>query len=174
KEVSRLGHEGDVVEVRDGYARNYLIPRGLAMPATRGGLRDLELRRSAIQKRLMQRREYAERVAEQLQTEPLVIGVLVGERGRLHGRVTPAQIADAIREKWGVEVDRRDIELREPVKAIGDYVVRLRLFRDVAAQITLQVRPIEEVEAAVAKSPQTKSEAAERVAPGAEENAREA
>ena len=147
REVERLGHEGDVVEVRDGYARNYLIPRGLATPATPGALRDLELRRSAIDRRLMQKREAALRVAEELQAEPLVMGVLVGERGRLHGRVTTTQIAQAIRDKWGVTVDRRDIEVREAVKAVGDYEIRVRLFKDVVANVTLQVRPEEELEA---------------------------
>ena len=173
KEVERLGHEGDVVEVRDGYARNFLIPRGLATPATPGALRDLELRRSAIDRRLMQRREAALRVAEELQAEPLVIGVVVGERGRLHGRVTTTQIAEAIRDKWGVSVDRRDIEVREAIKAVGDYELRVRLFRDVVANITLQVRPIEELEggaeAEAEKAEVVETEQAEAEAEAAEE-----
>ncbi len=167
KEVERLGHEGDVVEVRDGYARNFLIPRGLATPATPGALRDLELRRSAIDRRLMQKREAALRVAEELAAEPLVLGVVVGERGRLHGRVTTAQIAEAIRDKWGVSVDRRDIEVREAIKAVGDYELRVRLFKDVVATVTLQVRSLEEleggeeVEAEAAEAAPEQAEAAE-------------
>jgi large subunit ribosomal protein L9 len=141
-DLERLGHEGEVVEVRDGYARNYLFPRGLARPATPGALRDVQLRRSAIERRLAQRRAAAESIAAQMSQEPVIIGVMVGERGRLHGRVTTAQIAQALQEKWGLVVDRRDIELREPIKAVGDYLISARLFPGVTAEVLLRVCPL--------------------------------
>lgn len=141
-DVERLGHEGEVVEVRDGYARNYLIPRGLAAKATPGALRDLELRREAIEKRHLGRREAAKAAAERIKDQPITIQVMVGERGRLHGRVTTAQLAQALYEQLGISVDRRDIELHEPIRAIGDYLISARLFSDVVVNVPVRVRPL--------------------------------
>jgi len=151
-DIERLGHEGDVVEVRDGYARNYLIPRGLATKATPGALRDLELRRDAIEKRHLGRREAARAVAERIKDQPIVIEVMVGERGRLHGRVTTAQLAQALHDQLGISVDRRNIELHEPIRAIGDYLVTARLFADVVVNVPVHVRPIEAGEQEAAPS----------------------
>ncbi|MCX7599212.1 MAG: 50S ribosomal protein L9 [Armatimonadetes bacterium] len=141
-DVERVGHEGDVVEVRDGYARNYLIPRGLATKATPGALRDLELRRDAIDKRHLQRREAAAAVAERVKDRPITLEVVVGERGRLHGRVTTAQLAQVLRDQFGITVDRRNIELHEPIRAVGDYLISVRLFSDVVVNLQVQVRPL--------------------------------
>jgi len=141
KDVERLGHEGDVVDVRDGYARNYLLPRGLATQATAGALRDLELRRDAIERRNMQKRETAMAVAEKIKDQPVVIERMVGDRGRLHGRVTTTQIAEAISQQLQISVDRRDLELHEPIKAVGDYTVTARLFKDVVVDLTVRVQP---------------------------------
>ncbi len=138
-DVERLGHEGDIVEVRSGYGRNYLIPRGLASPATRGALRDLELRRDSIERRNLEKRETALSVAERVKDRPLVIRRMVGDRGRLHGRVTTTQIAEAIAEQLHIAVDRRDIQLREAIKSVGDYVISVRLFKDVVVDLTVRV-----------------------------------
>lgn len=160
-DVERLGHEGDVVEVRDGYARNYLIPRGLAAKATPGALRDLELRREAIEKRHFGRREAAKAAAERIKDQPITIQVMVGERGRLHGRVTTAQLAQALYEQLGISVDRRDIELHEPIRAVGDYLISARLFSDVVVNVPVQVRPLEakEQETASGGPPEAAAEA---------------
>lgn len=169
-DVERLGHEGDIVEVRDGYARNYLIPRGLATRATKGALRDLELRREAIERRNLQKREAALAVAERVREQTVIIEAMVGERGRLHGRVTTMQIAQALQDQLGINVDRRDIQLREPIKAAGDYVISAQLFKDVVVDIALRVVPMgaEEEEAEVEEIDETPA------AEGTEEPAEEA
>ncbi len=160
-DVERLGHEGDIVEVRGGYGRNFLLPRGMAAPATPGALRDLELRRGAIEGRNLEKREAALAVAERVQGRPIVIRRMVGDRGRLHGRVTTTQIAEAIAEQMRLPVDRRDIQLREPIKAVGDYVISARLFRDVSVDLTVRVASLayEEGDALDAQAP-TAAEAA--------------
>ena len=169
-DVERLGHEGDIVEVRDGYARNYLIPRGLATPATKGALRDLELRRDAIERRNLQKREAALAVAERIKEQTLVIKAMVGERGRLHGRVTTTQIAQALQEQLGVSVDRRDIQLREPIKTLGDYVISARLFKDVVVDVPLRVVSVLEAEeAAEEQAPEEVEEEAAAEAEQAEQ-----
>lgn len=159
-DVERLGHEGDIVEVRKGYGRNYLLPRGMATPATPGALRDLELRREAIERRNLEKREAALAVADSIQGRPIVIRRMVGERGRLHGRVTTTQIAEAIAEQMRLPVDRRDIHLREPIKAVGDYVISARLFRDVAVDLTVRVAPLASEEEDAAAHVPTSAEAA--------------
>lgn len=163
-DVERVGHEGDVVEVRDGYARNYLIPRGLATKATPGALRDLELRRDAIDKRHLQRREAALAVAERIKDQPITMRVMVGDRGRLHGRVTTAQLAQLLQAQFGITVDRRNIELHEPIRAVGDYLISVRLFSDVVANVQVQVRPL----VAEAEEAQTVTGAPEKVVAEAE------
>ena len=144
RDIDPLGHEGDVVEVRDGYARNFLIPRAVAVKASEGALRDLALRRSAIDKRTMQRREAALAVADTVKGQPIVIRVMVGDRGRLHGRVTTTQLAHHLQEQLRITVDRRNLELREPIKAVGDYTITARLYTDVIVTIPVHVRGIGE------------------------------
>jgi large subunit ribosomal protein L9 len=159
-DVDRLGHEGDVVEVRAGHARNLLIPRGLAAKATPGALRDLQLRRSAIDRRHLDRREAAQAVAARIKDKPVTIGVMVGERGRLHGRVTTTQLAQAVQEQLGVTVDRRNIELHEAIKAVGDYVITARLFSDVQVNVPVRVRPLGLEEAEEVEEPEPQGLAA--------------
>jgi large subunit ribosomal protein L9 len=151
RDIEPLGHEGDVVEVRDGYARNFLIPRAVAVKASDGALRDLALRRSAIDKRRLQRRDAALAVADTVKGQPIVIRVMVGDRGRLHGRVTTTQLAHHLQEQLRITVDRRNLELREPIKAVGDYTITARLYTDVIVTIPVHVRPIGEEEAPAAE-----------------------
>lgn len=179
-DFDRLGHEGDLVDVRDGYARNFLIPRGLATKATPGALRDLELRRSAIEKRHMDRRADAQKVADSLQDKPVLLEVMTGERGRLHGRVTTTQLSQALHEQLGVSVDRRNIELPEPIRAVGDYLITARLFSDVTVSVPVRVRPLggeeaeeEEQEEAVLEPAAGEVEAPAEAAVEAEEAAPE-
>jgi large subunit ribosomal protein L9 len=153
KDIEPLGHEGDVVEVRDGYARNFLIPRGVAVKATDGALRDLDLRRSAIDKRRLQHRAAALAVAETVKDQPVLIEVMVGDRGRLHGRVTTTHLAHVLQEQLGITVDRRNIELREAIKAVGDYLISARLYTDVVVHVPVHVRPLGGEEVTAAEAP---------------------
>ncbi len=144
EDVDRVAHEGDVTEVADGFARNYLIPNNLAVRATEGALKELEQRRRAIEKRQETKREGAEKLAEKLGQETIVIEAPVGEGGRLHGRVTTRMIADAAAEQLEYEIDRRDIDIPEPISETGKYLVTAELYRDIQAQLPIEVIPDEE------------------------------
>ncbi len=138
-DVEALGHEGDVVRVADGYGRNYLIPRELAVPATRGAKRQLELRRGSIAKREVGKADKAGELAEQLRAEPLQILAKGGTQGRLHGSVTTQQIADALAEQKDFEIDRRRITLAQSIREVGDYLITAQLYKGVDVQLAVTV-----------------------------------
>ena len=140
-DIERVGHEGDVLKVADGYARNYLIPRKLAVLADRGTLKDLEQRKGAIARRDTEKRDAAQALAEQLRDKVVVVKHVTGEGTKLHGTVTTAQIAAAVNEQLELKLDRRDLELAEPIREVGDYLVSARLYKDVHAQLPVRVVP---------------------------------
>ncbi len=131
KDVPTLGRAGDVREVKDGYARNYLLPRGLAAPATEGRLQNLARTREAAEQR--QARQVREASVLKTQLESLVVEVhaKAGEDGRLFGSVTAQDIAEAISRK-GIEVSKKQVEVPEPLKATGFYRIPVRLHQDTA------------------------------------------
>ena len=139
QEVSGLGTPGDVVEVKDGYGRNYLLPQGFAIPWTRGGEKQIALIKRARSTREIRDLGHANEVKDQLETLAVKMSVRAGDGGRLYGSITPAEIVDAVRRAGGPELDRRRIELPGHVKAVGDYKVRVKLHPDVAANFTLTV-----------------------------------
>jgi len=140
-DVESLGHEGDVVRVTDGYARNFLIPRKLAVRATKPARAELERRRGAIAVREAQKAEAAKELAGELHQHPLVIAAKSGEGGKLHGTVTTQQIADALAAQRGLALDRRRIQLLEPIRETGDYLVAAELYKGVKGQLTIRVVP---------------------------------
>ncbi len=146
QDVDRVAHEGEVAEVADGYARNFLIPRGFAVKATKGALRELEERRSAIERRDEDKRKKAHELAEDLSEMAVVVKATAGEGERLHGQVTAQQIADAALEQLDIAMDRRDIDIPEPIRRIGDYLISARLYKDVAVQLQVSVVPDRETE----------------------------
>lgn len=139
QDVEALGHEGDIVRVADGHARNYLIPRKLATEATKAARGQLERRRGSIARREEQKAGKAQVLADELHQNPLVIEAKGGEGGRLHGTITAQQISQALAEQTGIEVDRRRIELVEPIREVGDYLVTAQLYKGVKAQLTITV-----------------------------------
>jgi len=139
QDVDRVAHEGDLAEVADGYARNFLIPRGLAVKATKGALRELEERRSAIERRDAEKRQKADQLAEDLSERAVIVKATAGEGQRLHGQVTAQQIADAALEQLDIAIDRRDIDIPEPIRRTGDYLIGAQLYKDVAVQLQLSV-----------------------------------
>jgi large subunit ribosomal protein L9 len=141
QEVAGVGSAGDVAEVKDGYARNYLIPRGYAMRWTRGSQSQVESLRKARQVRAIRDHDTATDVAARLAETPIVLTARAGEGGRLFGAVTPADIAEAITATTGVELDRRRVEVSAPIKALGKHGVRVRLHADVVADVVLDVQP---------------------------------
>lgn len=178
EDIPRVGHEGDVIDVADGYLRNYLEPRGLAAPATRGALRDLENRRRSIERRDEVKREHAQKQVEELQDKRIVVRAPTGEGGRLHGSVTTGQIAEAAEQQLRVVVDRRDIDIPEPIRETGDYLITAQIYKNVEAQLPVRVialdeedeRSIEEIleEAAEQFIAETEDEEAEESEEGAE------
>lgn len=143
KNVDKLGEEGEVVEVKPGYGRNYLIPQGLARMATEGVLKQhREERRQQARKRA-HKRESAEEVAEEIESIEVEIAARVGEGERIFGTVTTQQIAQEL-SKQGFDVDRRGIELHEDIRRLGVYHATVNLHGDVEADLTIQVVPEEE------------------------------
>jgi large subunit ribosomal protein L9 len=138
--VEKLGEPGDVADVADGYARNYLIPRGLAIKASRGAAKQAELLKRTHQAKLSQRKGEYEAIASKLiASGPLTIAARAGEEGRLFGSVTAADIAEAVQAQAGVSVDRRDVHLSEPIRSVGTHEVRVKLFHEVEPILTVEV-----------------------------------
>ena len=138
QEVAGLGGPGDVVEVKDGYGRNYLVPRGLAIVWTRGGEKTIESIKKARDARSVRDEEHAAEVKAKLEGSTYAVKVRAGEGGRLFGAVTTAEIANAITEAGG-EVDKRTIVVGNPIKSLGAHTVTVRLHDDVEAEVSLNV-----------------------------------
>ena len=139
QEVTGLGTPGDVVEVKDGYGRNYLVPRGLAVTWTKGGEKQVASIRKARTAREFASLEEAQRVRDSLEAKPVRLPVKAGASGRLFGAVTPADVASAIAQAGGTQVDRRKVELTQPIKNLGDYTVHVRLHPEVQAKVAVTV-----------------------------------
>lgn len=138
EDIDNLGARGEIVRVKAGYARNYLLPRNLAVEATSNNLRQIEGERAALAKREAKDRSSAELQAEALRGLKLKFERRVGEAGVLYGSVTSMDIAHELKEQ-GYEIDRRRIVLREPIKRFGSYEVPVRLHRDVTVQLPVSV-----------------------------------
>ncbi|QPP07651.1 50S ribosomal protein L9 [Streptomyces bathyalis] len=138
-EVSGLGAAGDVVEVRDGYARNYLIPRRVAIRWTKGGEKDVEQIRRARKIHEIATIEQANEIKTRIEGANVRLKVRAGDQGRLFGSVTPADIAGAVKEAGGPEIDKRRIEVGAPIKTLGSHQVSVRLHAEVAAKIDIEV-----------------------------------
>ena len=141
KSVDKLGVPGDVVDVADGYARNYLMPRGLAVKASRGGVKHVESLKRAHATRVSQAQAEAQHVADRLTASSIKVKARVGEEGRLFGSVTAAEVADEIGRQTGVKVDRREVHLDEPIRSVGVHEVKVHLFADVDPLVPVEVEP---------------------------------
>ena len=139
--IDNLGKRGEIVKVADGYARNYLLPRKLALPATAGNKKHVEREHRIAEVREAQEKGQAEALAARLASVEITIERRVGETDQLYGSVTTSDIGESLKQK-GFEVDRRKLILPEPIKAIGDYEVPLKLHREVT--VPLKVRVVKE------------------------------
>jgi large subunit ribosomal protein L9 len=139
QEVTGLGTPGDVVEVKDGYARNYLLPRGLAVAWTKGGEKQVASIRAARRSREIKTFDDAKQVQALLEARPVRLTAKAGANGRLFGAITPADVAEAVVKIGGPQVDRRKVELQQAIKTVGDYTVHVRLHPDVQAKVAVQV-----------------------------------
>jgi large subunit ribosomal protein L9 len=139
KTVERLGDPGDVADVADGYARNFLIPRGLAVRAEKGAVRHAESLKRAHQSRTKAQKGEFEAIAARIIQTSVVVTARAGEEGKLFGSVTAADIAEALSAETGVAVDRRDIHLDEPIRSVGTHEVTVHLHAEVDPVITVDV-----------------------------------
>ena len=138
EDIDELGGRGEIVKVRAGYARNYLLPQGLATLATKGNVKQIEQERSALLKKAAVERATAEGQKEQMGVIELSFERQAGEHGTLFGSVTSMDIAEALQAK-GYEIDRRKIVLRQPIKETGEYTVKVKLHRDVLLDVPIHV-----------------------------------
>ncbi len=143
-DVDKLGRKGDIVTVADGYARNFLVPKGLALAATKGSLRQAEQMRKAREEREQRAPEEAAKKVAHLGAAPVYISARAGEEGRLFGSVTKADIARAIEDQLEESIDRHDVLLEDPIRRLGSYQVEVRLHAEVTALVTVEVIAHEE------------------------------
>ena len=167
-EIKGKGGEGDVIDVAQGYAENYLFPKKLAVAATKGNLKQLEERRNNIAKREAVRIENANALKETLEGKQVTVDATVGDEGILFGSVTAAMIADAIKDQLDVEIDRKRVELGKPIKVAGAHQVDVSLYREIRATVTVLVGVT--AETAAEETEEAPAEAAE-VAEATEEAA---
>jgi len=143
KDVPGYGTFGDVVNVKDGFANNYLIPRGLALPATEGNIKHVQEILKQKRRKLEREKAKAQEIAEKINGLVIEIARPVGVTGKLYGAVTVSEIADKIKEMVGVEVDKKKIMLKAPIKNVGRYNLTVKLHPEVSATITVDVKPSE-------------------------------
>lgn len=138
EDIDKLGHRGDVVTVKPGYARNYLLPRKLAVEATQGNLKAIERIRASLAKKTATELDAAQQQAELLKVVALKFTRKTGENDQMFGSVTAADVSEALAEQ-GFKIDKRQVQLEEPIRIIGESQVTIKVFRDVTAQIKVSV-----------------------------------
>jgi large subunit ribosomal protein L9 len=139
KEIKNLGKEGDIKEVADGYARNYLLPRGLAVEATNSNIKAGEEKKQRLQKHKDREHAEAEALREKLDGKTIKISARSGGGDKLFGAVTSREIADSIHQQFKVDIDKKKIDLKDPIKHLGEYRVKLKIYPAVQAEITVTV-----------------------------------
>ncbi len=160
EDVPSLGDAGELVSVKPGYARNYLIPQGKATFATEANVRELEHHKRVVEAKLAKELESLQAVRKHVEKIRLEVTARAGEEGKLFGSVTAMQIAELLKAE-GIEVDRRRVQIKEPIKALGDYTVPVKLHRDLVADVKLKVSPAEP-ETAAAPEPELDSDDRDR------------
>ena len=139
EDVKKLGRAGEIVKVSDGYARNMLLPKQLAKEATAGNIKALEKQKAQRAEELAQEKEEAEKIRKLLQGKVVHLKSKGGDGGRLFGAVTNMDVAAAIKDQFGIEIDRKKIRIPEPIKTVGDHAAQIRLFTDINATVKVKV-----------------------------------
>ena len=142
RDVPDVAKAGQVKEVADGYARNFLIPRGLAVAASAGALKQVAEIQAVAARHAADEQQGAQSLRQRLEAQPIVIEAKAGSQGRLYGSVTGADVASAIQKQIGASVDRHNLEMPDHIRNIGSYQVSVRLHRAVSATVTVEVRPV--------------------------------
>lgn len=139
KDVKKIGKKGEVVEVAEGYGRNYLLPRGLAVEASAGNMRQVDQRKQAESKKAERELRDAQKMEKALQRDALTVQAKVGEGGKLFGSITTQEITDQLRKQFSVEIDKRKVELKEPIKSLGEHSAVVKVHPKVHVPITVKV-----------------------------------
>ena len=142
KDVAEVASAGQVKDVADGYARNYLIPRGLAVVANAAALKQVAEVQAVAARRATEEEDAAKGLKQKLEAQPIVLEAKAGSTGRLYGQVTPADVVSAVRQQLREELDRREVEIAEPIRQLGSYTVGARLHKGVTANLTIEVRAV--------------------------------
>lgn len=137
QDVKNVGKKGELVDVSDGYARNFLLPKRLGIPATEGIMKARDKEAADMQKKKQREKEQAQELAQSLAAQPLKMPVRVGENGKLFGSITTSDIAEAIRKQFNHAIDKKTIVLKDPIKSAGEHEVTVKLYPDVQAKIRL-------------------------------------
>lgn len=163
QDVYNLGHAGDVKNVADGYGRNYLLPRGMAILATTAALKRAERLKTASTEKRAREKADVDALSSVIGGSTFTFNVRAGEKGKLFGSITSTQIADAISKKLGSEFDKRKVALREPIREVGSYTVPVRLSADSSPTVTVIVQPegVQKAEAPAAETPAPEAPATE-------------
>lgn len=139
QDVKNIGKKGDVINVAEGYGRNYLFPRKLAIEATESNIKQLEEEKKAHERKKMKEKQQALEQARILAKSPVVLKVKAGEQGKLFGSITSKDISDAIKHQMGLDVDKRKIEISSPIKSLGDYEVIIKLAPEVETKLSVKI-----------------------------------
>ncbi len=139
KDIKKLGDKGDIVKVSDVYARNYLLPRGLAVEATEKGISHVETMKKQQQRKEENELKEAKKLVAKIEGQAIVLKAKAGEKGRLFGSITSKDIADSIKDKFNITIDKRKIDLPEPIKALGSYETEIKIYPGVNATINVVV-----------------------------------
>ena len=139
RDVKGTGKAGDVVKVSDGYARNMLLPRGYATEATEGNIRSLEKQKAVLAEKKAAEKQAAQELAEKINATEVVIKTKAGENGKIFGSITSKDIADALKEQKKITVDKKKIQLDNPIKGIGEMTVNIKLYPEVTAKLKVSV-----------------------------------
>lgn len=139
EDVKKVGKKGELVNASDGYAKNFLFPKGLALEATKANLNDWELKKKAEQKRLAEEKAGAEALAGKLKSTTIKVGVKTGENGKLFGSVTNKEIAEALEKQTGIKIDKKKIALNDAIKMVGTRTVSVKLHPQVTADMDVEI-----------------------------------
>lgn len=139
QDVKGSGKKDDIINVSDGFARNFLFPRRLAVEATAGASKEIERKQSAERQREMERRVEAEKKAKELKDKVVIVTAKCGEKGRLYGSITGQEIAEALKAQHGVEIDKRRIDLKEPIRSVGDVQVNVWIYPKITTRMIVRV-----------------------------------
>ena len=139
EDVKSVGKKGDIVNKNDGYALNYLIPKKLAVEATKANMNDLELKKKAEEKRKKEELEEAKKIAEQLNDKVVKVSVKAGENGKVFGSVTNKEIADALAKQTGMYIDKKKISFDTPIKMVGRRIVKIKLHPQVTVELAVEI-----------------------------------